>query len=268
MPRLKVNGAEIYYEEHGSGPETLVFSHGLLWSGHMFHKQVEVFKDRYRCITFDFRGQGQSEVTESGYDIDTLTEDAAELIKSLKCGPCHFVGLSMGGFVGMRLAIRQPQLLKSLTLMETTADPEPDENKGRYRLMNFIARWFGIKHVSNHVMSIMFGKKFLNDPDRAEEKQEWQDRMIANHRIGVTRAVKGSVNRAGVYEQLDEISLPTLILVGDQDVATVPAKSERMYARIRNSKLVVIAGAGHSSSIEEPEAVNAAMEAFLADTAD
>lgn len=66
MPRLSVNGATIYYEEHGTGPETIVFAHGLLWSGRMFDHQVNALKDRYRCIAFDFRGQGQSEVTASG----------------------------------------------------------------------------------------------------------------------------------------------------------------------------------------------------------
>ena len=58
MPRIMLNGAAIYYEEHGSGDETIVFAHGLLWSGQMYEAQVAALKDRYRCITFDFRGQG------------------------------------------------------------------------------------------------------------------------------------------------------------------------------------------------------------------
>ena len=88
MPRLCVNGATIHYEEHGTGPETIVFAHGLLWSVRMFDRQVDALKDRYRCITFDFRGQGQSEVTATGYDMDTLAADAAALIESLRCAPC------------------------------------------------------------------------------------------------------------------------------------------------------------------------------------
>ena len=263
MPKLQINDAEIHFEEHGAGPETIVFAHGLLWSGRMFDNQVNALQDRYRCITFDFRGQGQSEVTESGYDIDTLSEDAAALIEALQCAPCHFLGLSMGGFAGLRLAIRRPALLKSLMLLETSADPEPEENLGRYRLFNFVARWLGLRLVADRVMPIMFGEKFLSDPGRTKEKEEWRERMIANHRIGITRAVKGVISRAGVYDQLDKITTPTLIIVGEQDVATVPAKAERMHARIRGSKLVVVSGAGHTSTVEEPGAVNAALEAFL-----
>jgi 3-oxoadipate enol-lactonase len=169
----------------------------------------------------------------------------------------------MGGFVGMRLAIRRPSLLKSLMLLETSADPEPQENIGRYRLLNFIARWFGLRLVADRVMPLMFGEEFLSDPGRRDQKHEWRERMIANHRIGITRAANGVISRAGVHDQLDRITIPTLIVVGDQDVATVPAKAERMHARIRGSRLVVIPGAGHTSTVEEPGAVNAAVEEFL-----
>jgi len=68
MPLIRVNGAALYYEEHGTGPETIVFAHGLLWSCRMFDAQVALLKEHYRCVAFDFRGQGQSEVTRSGYD--------------------------------------------------------------------------------------------------------------------------------------------------------------------------------------------------------
>jgi pimeloyl-ACP methyl ester carboxylesterase len=263
MPYLKVNGASLYYEEHGAGPATMVFAHGLLWSGRMFDDQVSAFKDRYRCITFDFRGQGQSEVTAGGYDMDTLAADAAALIEGLGAAPCHFLGLSMGGFIGMRLAIGYPALIRSLVLLETSADAEPEENVGRYRRLSHIGRWLGFSLVANPVMKIMFGAKFLGDPARAATRAAWRRRLIANDRVGISRAVAGVVMRKGVHDQIARITRPTLIIVGDQDVATVPAKAERIHARIPGSRLSVIAGAGHSATIEEPAAVNAAIAAFL-----
>src|SRR5216684_1032632 len=157
MPKIRVNGAELYYEEQGRGSQTIVFAHGLLWSCRMFDKQVATLKDRYRCIAFDFRGQGQSEVTNDGYDIDTLYKDAAALIEELGCAPCHFLGLSMGGFIGLRLAARRPELIKSLLLLETSAGPEPAENRASYRQLNFIARWLSLRLVSKQVMKVMFG---------------------------------------------------------------------------------------------------------------
>ncbi len=158
-----------------------------------------------------------------------------------------------------------PNLLKSLILIESSSDPEPAENIGRYRMLNVVARWIGLRPVTGPVMKIMFGRKFLNDPARAALKHEWEERMAANHRIGITRAVTGVISRQGVTDQLSQIGIPTLIIVGDQDVATVPAKAELMHASIPNSRLVVIPGAGHTSTVEEPTGVNAALMEFLAD---
>jgi 3-oxoadipate enol-lactonase len=263
MPHITVNGAHLYYEEHGAGPEAIVLAHGLLWSCRMFDAQVAALQDRYRCIAFDFRGQGQSEVTRSGYDMDTLAADTATLIGALGSAPCHFVGLSMGGFIGLRLAARRPELIRSLMILESSADPEPAENVPKYRRMATVARLIGPGPVVGRVMPIMFGRKFLTDPARAAERGEWERRMASNHRAGIARATLGVVERQGVYEELGKITAPTLIVVGEQDVATVPAKSERMHERIAGSQLVIIPGAGHTSTVEEPAAVNAALLAFL-----
>ena len=264
MSKMHVNGANLYYEDTGGEDrETIVFSHGLLFNCHMFNAQINALKDNYRCVSYDHRGQARSDVTENGYDMDTLTEDACQLMQSLNATPCHFIGLSMGGFVGQRIAIRHPEMLKSLILIETTADPEPTENLPRYKMLNFIARWLGLNIVARPVMQIMFGQKFLNDPARAAERDVWKAHMTSHDRLGITRAVKGVIERDGVYDELDKISVPTLIIVGDQDVATVPEKSERMHARIPNSQFVVIPCAGHTSTVEEPAAVNEAIMTFL-----
>jgi 3-oxoadipate enol-lactonase len=267
MPHLSINGVRLYYEEQGSGAETIVLSHGLLWSGRMFDAQVRALRDRYRCITFDHRGHGRSEITRGGYDMDTLTWDAATLIETLGAGPCHFVGLSMGGFAGMRLALRRPDLLRSLTLIETSADPEPPENAPRYRMLGMVARWVSMRLVADRVMPIMFGRKFLEDPAREAERREWRERLIGNDRVGIQRALRGVIERQGVHDQIDRITVPTLVMVGDQDMATPAAKAERIAGRIPGARLVTIPGAGHTSTAEEPEAVNAELVSFLSDPA-
>lgn len=264
MPHVDLNGAHIHFTDTGGDGEAIVFSHGLLFSGAMFEEQVAHFQRNYRCITFDHRGQGQSGVPKSGYDIETLTQDAAALIAHLEIAPCHFVGLSMGGFVGIRLAAHNPDLLKTLTLLDTSADPEPPENVLKYRLLNFVARWIGLRVVVGQVLPIMFGKSFLNEANRAEEKTRWARAIADNHRIGITRAVTGVINRSGCTDFLDKIDMPVGIGVGDEDIATVPKKSERIHAAIKGSELVVLTGAGHSSSIETPDLVNDLIERTIA----
>lgn len=263
MPNLLINGVNYHYEETGSGEETIIFSHGLLWSGHMFHKQVAYFKDRYRVITYDHRGQGKTEASADGYDMDTLYEDAAVLIEKFVGKPVIFAGLSMGGFVGMRLAARRPELIKKLILLETTADTEPAENVPKYKMLNNIVKYVGFWPVISKVMQIMFGRKFLNDATRAEEKKYWINQLKQNNRKGITKAVDGVIYRKGIADELHNIKCPTLIMVGDQDVATKPEKARKIHSLVPNSKLVVFEGGGHTSSVEEPEIYNTEIENFL-----
>jgi pimeloyl-ACP methyl ester carboxylesterase len=261
MPCIRINGNELHYDEAGTGPEAVVFAHGLLMSGRMFDAQVAALKDCFRCITFDFRGQGHSEVAQAGYDMDSLTEDAAELIRALSAGPCHFVGLSMGGFVGMRLAVRHPELVRSLVLMDTAAGKEP--YWFRYHLFRLMSRWLGPRAVASRIMPILFGRKFLNDPAREELREQWRQRLLANNRSGVFRAAGGVINRQGCEELLGRITVPTLILVGEDDRATPPEKSRFLQEHIRGSRVEIIPAGGHSLSVEEPEAVNEALRRFL-----
>jgi len=263
MHTIEVNGTRLYYEEHGDGEETIVFSHGLLMNSGMFSAQIEALRGQYRCITYDHRGQGRSEVSEDGYDMDNIARDAASLIRTLGAWPCHFVGLSMGGFVGMRLAIHHPELLRSLVLMETSADPEDKRNLGPYRRLAFVGRWFGFGLVADRVMNILFGQTFMSDPDRELERREWRQRIVQNDRKGSTRAAKGVIDREGVYEHLENIEVPTLIIVGEEDVATTAEKARRIHEKIAGSKLALIANAGHSSSIEQPQAVTQAIVEFI-----
>lgn len=260
MPHIRINDCNYYYESHGDGEETVVLSHGLLWSSHLFYKQVAFLKDRYRVIVYDHRGQGRSEVTMGGYDMDSLYQDAVALIETLGTGPVHFGGLSMGGFVAMRLAARRPDLLRSLILMETSAGPEP--NKFKYTILNTLVKFFGVASVTKPVMKIMFGETFLQDERRREEREEWIRELQKNQK-SIVKAVGGVLERQGVESELSNITCPTLILVGTEDKATTPDKAEFIHAHIPNSRLVYVNNAGHTAAIEAPEVYNKEIEAFL-----
>ena len=101
MPYLNLNKAKLYFEDEGKGDETFIFGHSMLFNLRMFDDQVNFLKDNYRCVRFDFRGQGKSEIKSNGYDLDSLTEETLALMKSLDCTPCHFIGFSMGGMVAL-----------------------------------------------------------------------------------------------------------------------------------------------------------------------
>jgi pimeloyl-ACP methyl ester carboxylesterase len=266
MPKVRVDGVELHYEEAGRGSETIVFSHGLLWSGAMFEPQLRALSSRYRCIAWDHRGQGRSDSPdERSHQIESCYHDALRLLDHLGATPCHFVGLSMGGFVGMRVAARHPELLRSLTLMATAADPEPKASAGKYRTLNRVARLFGVGVVAAKVMPIMFGPSFMSDPARASERARWTAELRKNSR-SIHRAVTGVIEREGCMDELENIQCPTLILWGEEDAAIARARAEATHAAARGSSFVTIPKAGHTMTIENPEAVNAALSRFIADT--
>lgn len=261
MATIHINGTALYYEDTGSDGPPIVFSHGLLWDTSLFASQIAVLKDRFRCIAYDHRGQGKSaDGTGRAIELDTLTQDAAALIEGLKLGRAHFCGHSLGGIVGMRLAIARPDLVRSLVLLSTTADAEPFKLK--YKTMNVIARLFGAGSVANSVMPALYGRSTLSDPTRFLERMAWKQRLLSNRRT-IWRAVNGVVERKSIHAELRKIAAPTLVAVGDEDVATVPARAESIAAAIGGAKLVIIPRAGHGLTLEAPAAVTDLIAAFL-----
>jgi 3-oxoadipate enol-lactonase len=266
MPNLEVNGTSLYYEDTGPGSsgQTIVFSHGLLWGTELFEPQVAALRATYRCIAWDHRGQGRSAGDPHRHCIgmELVWQDAVALLEALGVSAAHFVGLSMGGFVGMRMAARRPDLVDKLVLVETSYEPEPVENVARYRLLTTVYRTIGPRIIAGRVAPIMLGKSILSDPARKPEVARYIKLMT--RRRDMWKAVNGVIDRAGIApSELAKIEAPTLIIVGDEDVATTPAKAQRMAAAIRGAQLVTIPRAGHSSTLEEPVAVTAAIEAFL-----
>jgi pimeloyl-ACP methyl ester carboxylesterase len=261
---ITVNGTRLYYEDTGPGStgQTIAFSHGLLWCTELFAPQIAALRARYRCIAWDHRGQGQSAADRRHcIGMELVTQDAIALLGLLAGGPVHLAGLSMGGFVAMRIAARRPELVRSLMLLETSADPEPEENAPRYRTLANVSRVIGLGPIARRVAPIMLGKTVLGDPARKADVARFTKIMAA--RKDIWRAVNGVIDRAGCADELARIAAPTLVVVGSDDVATVPAKAHAIAAGIAGAKLVEIPGAGHSSTVEQPGLVTAAIEQFL-----
>ena len=268
MATIELDGTSLYYIDTGPGStgETIAFSHGLLWGTELFEPQIAALRGRYRCIAWDHRGQGQSAADHRNtIGMELVWQDAVRLLEALVAGPVHFCGLSMGGFVAMRMAARRPDLVRSLILLETSADPEPIENIGRYRLLTAVTRLLGPRVTRNKVAPIMLGKTILTDKARRADLERFIDLM--SRRRDIWRAVNGVVDRGGVHDELARITAPTVVVVGEEDVATPRPKAERIAAAIRGARLVAIPRAGHSSPVEEPERVTAAIEQFLQDLA-
>jgi 3-oxoadipate enol-lactonase len=268
MPTINVRGTVIGYTDTGipdSRPDapTVVFGHGLLFSGWMFRAQIAALKDRYRCVTIDWRGQGETPATRGGYDMDSLTADAEGLIAALGVAPVHWVGLSMGGFVGQRIAARHGELLRSLTLLDTSASAEePGRARHRARLAWFQV-FFGIKPVLGKIKPLLFGPAFLAGPASEGVLAEWLRRLQGSRRSAIRDAVLGVARRTAVEGEISRITVPALVVVGADDRATPPTHAERIAALIPGARLRVVADCGHSSTLEQPAVISGLLAEFL-----
>lgn len=265
---MVVNGVRLHVEEEGSGPEAIVFSHGMLRTSRMFDPQVAVLRDRYRCIRYDHRGQGASESPQDAViDLETVYDDAVALIEALDIAPCHWVGLSMGGMVGIRLAARRPELLRSVSLIETSA--ERDEPlialRGRASLLvrRILGPRLGAKALAGPTMRLFYGRTFRRDPARRE--QYAAERASVEQAIRATSpgVVAGVLSRGPVSHELHTVRLPALIIVGDEDVPIRPKQARGLAAAIPGARFEIVPGAGHTSTVEQPGAVTNLIQDFL-----
>ncbi|HEY7402136.1 MAG TPA: alpha/beta hydrolase [Candidatus Angelobacter sp.] len=260
MPTITVNGVNLFYKESGTGPETIVFSHGFLMDHTMFEPQRAAFEKQYRVIAYDHRAQGQSEDPGRGYDMSTVTDDAAILIRTLKAAPCHFVGLSMGGFVGMRLATRHPDLIRTLTLMNTTAMREQLYNRMKYAFLAQMVKMFGIAPFTSIAVKDLFGKTTRTSPEHRAMLEAWTGKFRTRPR-SVAETLRAIAKRREFRgKEMAAIQCPTLIITGEDDSAQPPRNSASLFTGIRGAHMINIPGAGHSSSIEQPDAVISAMQ--------
>jgi pimeloyl-ACP methyl ester carboxylesterase len=266
MPHIILNNARLNVAESGTGSETLVLLHGLLFSQRMFDTQVEAMQSRFHCVRMDFRGQGASEVTRSGYDLDTLADDVIALIEHVMTerseSSVHLLGFSMGAMVAMRVALKRPELLKSLVLMNSSAEREKWYRRPRFELLDIVARLAGFGIVIPRILPLMFSDRFIEEPEHEQERNRWIAMVNDNDRIGATRAVHGVVSRRSVLDRIHEIRQATLVITADQDRATPAEHARNIHQRIAGSRMVMIENSGHMTTAEQPEAVNRALAEF------
>ncbi len=215
-------------------------------------------------MTIDWRGQGDSPPARRGYDMDTLTADAVALIESLGVGPVHYVGLSMGGFVGQRIAARHGDLLRSLVLLDTSPDREPPFAAIKDLGMAAIYPLVGVRPLRSAVLREMFGPTMRQSADGAPLVTEFLDRLARCDRRAIAKAVVGVVTRKPVFAELGRIAVPTLVIVGADDRPTRPDKARRIAAADPRRAPGIVADSGHSSTVEQPAVVTGLISDFLA----
>lgn len=260
---IDIDGIRLAYLDVGDGPETVVFSHSYLFDHRHFEHQIEALARHYRVIAFDHRDHGQSDRVDAGYVLDDLVADAISLIERLDVGPVHFVGLSTGGFVGMRIALKRPELIARLVLMDTDAGRDGFVGRLRNFALLTALRFVGVAPLVGTAMRLMFGRRFLGDPERRDEAEMWRRRLGENEAGALIRFARAILARDDVTARLAGIRAPTLVVVGEYDRALPPVAARRIARAIPGAALSVIPDAGHLCTVDQPSRVSDVLMRFL-----
>lgn len=255
MPTIKINGINLYYERNGSGP-TVVFLHGLGSLGADWQLQIPFFSNYFDVITPDLRGHGKSEKDGAPYEIFQLADDIAAMLKVLEISSAHIVGLSLGSFVAMELAINFPNLVRSLTLVGTTARVK---NLGRFKLglRSLLIKLLPMTQVAKIVAWSCFP-----DKEHAEFRNICTARISANNK-NVYEALFNAAVRFDAESKLAKVHCPVLIISGKLDSLTPVTEAIKVHRQIPHSKHEVIATSYHVTPIDSPDAFNRLLFAFL-----
>ena len=258
MPEIQANGITIHYELSGPNDAPVVLlSNSLGTRLEMWDPQVQALTQRYRVLRYDSRGHGRSSAPAGPYSIEMLAEDALGLIDALGIGRVHFCGLSKGGMVGQMLGARHADRLKTLTLCSTACHVAPKEVWDQ-RIE--AVRAGGMAAVADAVVERWFTEDYRAEPTIVVERVR---QMVLETPPEGYVACCAAIRDMDLREAIAGIRLPTLIIVGADDPATPPEKSEEIHARIQGSHLEVIPDAAHLVNIEQDVAFDASLIAFL-----
>jgi len=258
-----IGGVELAWGDEGRGAP-VVLLHAFPLNCKMWAPQVEALADGYRVITPDFRGHGESGTAAEDSTMERLAEDVRGLLDHLKLERVVLGGLSMGGYVAFAFYRCWPERVSALILADTRASADTEEGrKARYETAE-VAEREGSAAIAERMLPKLLA------PATHERKPEIvaavREMILEASPAGIAAALRGMAARASAFDLLPQIKVPTLILVGEQDVLTPPADSEAMAKAIPGSTLVKIPEAGHLSNLEQPERFNQALLEFLSST--
>jgi 3-oxoadipate enol-lactonase len=255
---VSVNGAEIAYRFDGpAGGRVILMSNSLMSSYDMWDWTVPALADRYRVLRYDTRGHGRSSTPPGPYTIATLADDAAGLLDALGIASAHFVGLSMGGMIGQQLGARFPRKVLSLALCDTASEMPP---RSLWEERLAIARSQGTAALAESTIKRWFTEPFIQ---RAPGDIEKVRRMILGTGAEGYIACAEGIRDMAQTTMLLKIKAPTLVMTGRQDPACTVDQATVLHRMIDGSRLLILEDAAHLSNIEQPQAFNAALRAFI-----
>jgi pimeloyl-ACP methyl ester carboxylesterase len=259
MPHADIGSQRLYYEDTGSGDDVIVFSHGLFMDHSMFEAQIEAVGGGWRCIAWDERAHGATQSTDEPFDYWDMAGDLLGLLDHLGIRSAVLAGMSQGGFLSLRAALKEPERVRALVLMDTQTGVEDPETVPAYNQL--MEAWMAAdgppQQVLDTVAAIIIGPGFADAP-------LWQERWVAMPKSHVQQAYETLIGREDdVAPRLSELTMPALVVHGEQDLAIDHALAAQLASALPDGELVTVPGAGHAANLTHPDQVNPALVSFL-----
>jgi len=247
MPFATANGVRTYYRCLGEGP-TLLLIAGNGMDHTTFADQLPAFAEHFRCVVYDMRGIGQSDVPDEGYTTANMAKDALDLLDALDARRAHVAGYSLGGAIGQEMAAAAPERIATLSLYASFDRPDPFLRL-RYELLLKILLETTPEIWAMFTAFSAFGDDFINANERlvrdeiARREARWRSPGAPSMTglAGHYRAILGH-DASG---HIAAIRCPTWIAVGSQDPVTPPSYARRMHAAIAGSRLEIFSDRPH-----------------------
>jgi pimeloyl-ACP methyl ester carboxylesterase len=259
--KATLGGIEIEYDARGAGPAVL-FLHAFPLGQSMWDAVAESLAGSHRVVRFDARGFGGTPPGDEPLTMERIADDAAALLGLLGIEKAVVAGCSMGGYASFAFVRRHPERLAGLVLQDTRAGADTDEARANRAALAARVLEEGAGAAAEAFLPKLVGETTKREnPDLVERLRE---RILATSPKGIAQALHGLGARSDSHETLGQIHVPTLVVVGEEDVLTPPAEAEAMAAAIPGSRVAVIPRAGHLSNLESPSAYDDALARFLA----
>jgi len=258
--RAQVNGINLAYSDEGQGLP-VVFLHAFPFNRAMWDPQIKSLSDRFRVITVDLRGHGESDAPLWRYSMDQFADDVKGLLDHLAIQQAVLVGLSMGGYILFAFWRRYPERVKALVLADTRATPDNEEGRAKRIAMAQALYKDGPSAVADLMMPILLSP--AAQTGRPDLVQRVRDIIMTTPYSGIFGDLMALHDRPDSVPSLKDITCPTLVIVGEQDIGTPPSDARLIAEGIKGAQLAIIPGAGHLSNMEQPEVFNRAIRLFL-----
>lgn len=260
MAEITKGGVHLVYDDAGAGPAVL-FSHSWFCDARQWPQVTAVVNAGYRVLNLDNRGHGRSGSHRQRYTVWDMADDLIAVLDDAGVEQAVLVGLSVGGFASVRAALRYPARVRALVLADTAASAESWSGRIKARTLGPVWLTSARTAVIPSVMNVLFGPTAQRD--KRDLVAQWRQRFLEQDPKSMIVALDAVVRRDDVTADLKHISVPTLVIVGEEDPSPGMLASASLAAHIPGARMVVVPDTGHLSALETPEAFTEALLEFL-----